>query len=185
MAVWRSTMADLVDRTRTLIGDPNSDGQDPNVDDLDLITYLDAHRETVQYMTLQPVPTITPSGTVYVRFAADVGDWEADATFVDGGWATVVPASSEWQAGLWVFAIEPIMPVRVSGHTYDLAAAGADALEGWAAAAARCYDMSVDGQQLQRSQIAAGLRESAAQLRMRARVEVGRLERADTVGGGW
>lgn len=185
MAVWRSTMADLIDRTRALIGDPNTDGEDPSVDDLDLIAHLDGHRETVQYMPLQAVPSITPSGTTYVRFAADVGDWETDATFVDGGWATIVPVSSEWQAGLWVFATQPALPVRISGHTYDLAAAGADALEAWAASAARCYDMSVDGQSLSRSQIAAGLRESAAKLRMRARVEVGVLNRTDTIGGAW
>lgn len=175
-------MAAILDRARTLIGDLLVDGQDPNVDELDLLGYLDAHRCTVRYMPLQPIPTISPSGTQYLTFAADLGDWETDATFVDGTWATVVPVTSDWQAGVWTFAAQPTLDVRASGHTYDVAAAGADALDAWAAAAARCYDMTVDGQSLRRSQMAASLRDAAARLRMQARPESATLTRSDMGG---
>lgn len=179
MTIYRATMAGLLARTRALIGDPLVDGQDPNVDELDLLAHLDAHRYEHSQMPLAAVPTYSPSGTAYLRFVADVGDWETDATFVDGTWTALVPTVSDWQAGRWTFAATPTLPVRISGQSYDLAAAGADALEGWAASAARCYDMAVDGQRLSRSQVAASLRDAAAKLRLQALPETASLIRSD------
>lgn len=179
MTVYRPTMAGLLARTRALIGDPVVDGQDPNVDELDLLAHLDTHRYEHSQMPLTAVPTYSPSGTSYLRFEADVGDWETDATFVDGNWTAIVPTKSDWQAGRWTFAATPTLPARITGQSYDLAAAGADALEGWAASAARCYDMAVDGQTLSRSQVATSLREAAAKLRLHAYSETASLVRSD------
>ena len=163
----RATMADLIARTRAMIGD--TDASAYTFDDDAIQAALDAHRFAAEYAALQPVAEYQPGGAaVYKTYRAPMGWWEADATLVDGGYNLLTPDSSDWMNGEWVFNAGQAPPVYIRGRYYDLNAAAADLLDEWAARLAREHDFSLGGDRFARSQMAANLREQAERYRARA-----------------
>jgi hypothetical protein len=129
----RETMADLIERLRTLIADKS--GADQVFSDEDLQDFLDAHRVEHFYIPLTAVPTVAAGGGVTTtRFTSGaLHDWEEDAELFGPDFERIEPAVSDWRRGIWTFEEDQPEPVRISGRTYDLFGSGADALECWAA----------------------------------------------------
>lgn len=128
----RESMAPLITRLRRLIGDPASSEQ--TWSDEELEDALDQHRLDRAYVSLTPVDSIAAgTGAVsWLEWWAEAGDWEADATLVDGTYAPLTPDTSMPLLGRWVFAAHQAGPVLLSGRQYDLYGAAADVLEAWA-----------------------------------------------------
>jgi hypothetical protein len=180
----RASMAELIDRTRGLIGDVAGASQvfsDQNLQDA-----LDRRRADVRYLELECGETIAVGGaTTYLDYYAPDGltDWEGDGVLQYGGtWASVTPASSDWLAGHWTFSASQQPPVYLTGKTYDVYAAAADLLERWAATLKLEFDFEEDGQRFKRSQKPAGVLALAAQYRAQARPIMGSLARGDLGG---
>lgn len=166
MAV-RASMAELIARVRTLIGDPA--GANQAFDDQTIQDALDRYQTVVHYAELQAMPTYSPGRTEYLDFYAAVGDWESDAALYDSGWEEVAPASSDYLTGHWSFTEEPALPVFIVGKTYDVYAAAADLLEAWAAKEKLSFDFDADGASFRRSQKVKALLELAAEYRRKQR----------------
>ena len=174
----RATMADLIARTRVMIGD--TDASAYTFDDDTVQAALDAHRFAAEYAALQPVAEYQPGGAaVYKTYRAPMGWWEANATLVDGSYNTLTPDAADLMNGEWTFNAGQTPPVFIKGKYYDLYAAAADLLEEWAARLARAYDFGTDGDRFQRSQMAASLREQAERYRARAWAVTVTMERGD------
>jgi hypothetical protein len=141
----RSTMQDLIDRVRAMIGDPRR--SDQTFEDQAIQDCLDRHCKSVRYAMPDPVGTIIPpGGTIkYLEFWANTGDWEGMAgtagtvgtRFYNGRWQDIWPASDDPQRGRWTFAGSadppwgPLRPVTVTGSHYDCYGAAAELLEEW------------------------------------------------------
>ena len=170
----RATMTALLARLRRMISD-KADGSQTFTDD-DLQDFLDTSRSEVRYLPLTPVETIAPGGLVQWRiFAAPWGDWEDNAELVDTGF-NVLPLAgsgnvltSDLLTGRWTFSQGVTPSVRLSGFTYDLAAAAVDALEAWAGTEKLKYDFASADQKLSRSQMMQSLLSLAANYRNKCR----------------
>ncbi len=129
----RETMVDLVARLRTAIADPA--GEDATFSDEDLQEFLDTRRVEHRYLLLAGLPTVQPGGAItFTEYSAGgLQDWEADGVLYGSSYTRVEPQTSDWRRGRWTFATHQPPPLWISGKTYDLAAAGADVLEAWAA----------------------------------------------------
>lgn len=176
----RSTMLALLARLTQLIGD---DASDPEFSADKLQTFIDTYRMKHHQAHLQPIPTTAEGGAVlYYEFRAGISDWESAATLYDNQFAEIDSAdyTQDDQAGTWTFTVGLSTPlVYVTGSTYDLHGAAADALEAWAAKLSRKADMSDGDLRLSRSQMAKSLRENARQFRARQRVGSARMVRTD------
>lgn len=173
----RSTMAALIYRVRLLIND--SAGQTQTFTDQDIQDVMDQTRQNLRYLVLAPAPTYTGSTINYFDYYADVTDWEDDVTFWQWRINSVTPATSENIAAHWVFAQTTLPPVYLIGKTYDVYRSAADLLERWAAKWVLSYNISVDGQNLQRSQAAVALQNLAHTYRMKQRAREISLTRTD------
>jgi hypothetical protein len=130
-------------------------------------------------MLLTPGPTYTGGTLSYLDYYASIGDWETDYTFSQWYTNTVTPSSSEPIAGHFVFSTSTIPPVYIVGKTYDLYKGAADLLERWAAQWLQAYSVMVDGQKLERQQIAQAMRDQAKQYRMQQRARSANAPRND------
>ncbi len=191
MAV-RETMAELIGRLRTLIGDPA--GDDAMFGDEELQAFLDARSTEYRYLELTPVATIAPGGSVvHLEYVAalrrewrdgvglchTLGDWEDGVKLYGPDYAEIEPATADLARGRWTFEAHQPAQVRLVGRTYDLNAAGADALEAWATRVKAAYDIRSGDQSLARGMQFAQIMAAAMTLRRRARVGAGRIGRSD------
>lgn len=188
----RDTMTELIARLRLLIGDPS--GDDQAFSDEELQSLLDSRRTDHRYLELTPLATVDEGGAVrFLEYAAlirsewrhgmgvgeGIGDWEDDAKLYGPDYAEVEPASSDWARGRWTFEAHQPAQVTIVGSTYDLSAAGADALEMWAARVKSEYDIRAGDHTMARGMQATRMLALAAQLRRRRRLPIGRIIRSD------
>lgn len=178
----RSTMADLISRTRDLIGDPA--GASQRFSDQQVQDALDHNgRLNVRYAVLAPAPSLVQGGIYnYTDYYAGIGDWESDAVLQWGDFRVLTPATSDYLTGHWTFALaEPgqLPPVYITGKAFDIFAAGAYLCDAWAASLTLQFDFSADGRSFQRSQQVQMLRQQAQALRAQARPTVATMRRSD------
>jgi hypothetical protein len=178
----RDSMAQLVTRLRSLIGD--TAGAAEHFTDDRLEELLDGHRIDVRELELAALDSYEGAGgsaRVHWReLLAPYKDWEDGVVVRDYRYELLTPATTDLRNGRWTFEPELYSPaLYVTGQTYDLAGAGADALEEWASHEARSFDVQTQGAQLARSQKSEALRAQALELRRRQRISVGRLVRTD------
>jgi hypothetical protein len=172
-------MEDLIGRLRLMIADPTGDGQVFSDDELQ--EFLDARRAEHRYRRLEPLPTIGPGGAVtYEAYhSGTVSDWEEGGTLYGPDFGAIEPETSDWRRGRWELAEHQPEPVYITGRTYDLAAAGADALETWAAKLKAEYDIRAGDQTFERSAQIRHMLTMAAALRRRQRVRSATWRRSD------
>lgn len=166
----RPTMADLITRTRRLVGDPA--GTNQVFDDQTVQNALDHYRMDYRYETLRGVQTFTGSTILYLDYYAADGDWEADATLYQFRTRQVFPATSDYQFGHWVFAATTLPPVYLIGKQYDPYGAACELIDQKMAIAALQFNFNSDGQSFQLSQVFAQLQKMKDSFlaRMRPRV---------------
>lgn len=182
MAV-RSTMSNLIQRVRLLINDPNPNFTSTIVQfsDQEIQDVMDATRQDLRYLALAPAPTYSASNIQYLDYYADLTDWEDDIQLRQWRINTVTPATSDNIVGHWTFALTTLPPVYLIGKTYDVYRSAADLLERLAARWVLSYNVSADGQSLQRSQAAIALQNLAHTYRMKQRAHVIGVTRSDLV----
>src|SRR5258707_8474820 len=172
----RATMNDLISRVRTMISDPA--GASQQFTDQIIQDRLDSSRDDIRYESLQMAPSIVnPASTsnigsvILASFYSEYNWWEADVVlqgYLSGAfWKVLTPVASDYIPGLWQFETNEFVsgrvpgqfpPVFATGKVYDPNRASADLLEFWAAAYARRFDSSSDGQSFKVSQPALGLK---------------------------
>lgn len=170
-------MAALIASVRILINDPA--GASQIFDDQTIQDVMDESRVDYRNMALIPKPTFTGSTIAYLDYWADLGGWEDGYQLKQYLVTTVTPATSEPIAGHWTFSLSTLPPVYLSGSLHDRYRASADLLERLAARWALSYNISVDGQSLQRSQAAQALQNLAKTYRMKQRAHVIDATRSD------
>lgn len=173
----RAELAPLVARLRARIGD--AAGSDPALSDDDLAAVLERVRLGAGLVDLTPVPALQAGGAYEYREYVSPDAYDASASLWDGATQPVAVSEADPASGRWVLAASVAPPVRVWGTPYDLDRAVVDALELWATRLATVYDVSLDGQALSRSQMAAGLRAAAAEARRQLRPRVAAQVRSD------
>lgn len=158
----RSSMADLIARTRTLIGDPAGGTQvftDDQVQDA-----LDDRRTDVVEALLRTRPSFAGSAVVYHDYFAPRRQWE-DSVVLYGATGTVLtPTSADLIAGHWTFASGQAQPVYITGSFYDVNGSAATLLQSWAAKVSPEFDFATDQQSFNRSQKREGLLAVALEL---------------------
>ena len=176
----RSTMAGLIARTRTLIGDPTGQA----LADDDVQAALDLHRTERRFVPLQPQPTFLPDTTIlYLDYYSDAQWWEDGVLLQDTSYATLTPTTSETLVGHWAFATQPGgIAVRATGKTYDVYAAAADLLEAWAAQVKMDFAFTYGRSQYQRDQKFRMMLDLARQYRGQALPASGTLAQNDATG---
>ena len=168
----RTAMQYLVRELRRLIGDDGPAGERVWTDD-ELEQFLDSYRTSVVRESLLPSYPV-PTRIWRSRYQ----HWEQGARLTIGSTdANVLVEDSLY--GEWELNAETFGPVYVTGRTYDVYAAAADALEAWAAREKLAYDVTVDGQTLRRSQIGDRLLSLAQSYRRRARPRQAQVTRSD------
>lgn len=174
-------MATLIAKLRKLIGDPASDNQ--IFDDDDLQNFLDQNRLDISLLELAEVYSVQPGG---VRVFTDyyepfsLGNWEDGVVLqYAGGWTTVTPDTSELKIGHWTFTAGQVPPVYISGFSYDPFGAAADALEQWASIEKLNYDFSANGTTFRESQKVTALLDLATRYRKQMRVGSGQMLQDD------
>jgi hypothetical protein len=178
----RSSMSDLITRTRLMVADPA--GPTQLFDSQAIQDTLDACREDVQYEALEPRPTLSPSGITYTDYWSPRGWWESDAVLIGISYATLTPATSDYVVGHWTFSNQ-YPPALIKGKRYDVYRAAADLLElKLASLAATTYDFSANGQSFHRSTIIATLETRIANYRRKQWVRTSQMQRADMAGSG-
>ena len=184
----RSTLASLITTTRELINDAAGTAQVFSDDTLQ--RHLDAHRYDVIYETLLSVPRLTAGGTtVYYEFRSCYTDFET----TDGGTATLFIqdglgntigtaswASMDYQSGILTTTTDyKGTALYLTGRSYDLYGAAADALDDWAQKVSLQFDFSSDQQSFSRSQKQKMLKDAAEGYRRKARARSSRVTRGD------
>lgn len=194
----RSTMADLIALVRTMIADPA--GANQQFQDIDIQMRLDASRDDIRYESLTIAPSIVNTAstgnqpqTIFADYYSKYGFWEADVTLQAQGptgaaWVVVSPVTSDLIVGHWQFETDvfntgtvpgQLPPVFAIGKIYDCNSAAADLLAFWAATLACAYDINVDGQRLNRSQLMQGKLTMAQYYRGLAKPKVAKMNRTD------
>jgi hypothetical protein len=170
MLELRPTMADLLTRLRTMIGDV---GTEPSIDDVDLQAILDQRRTDALHAPLVYRPSVSATNVVeyhdyYGRDAGAVLPWEAGATFQDVTGAFVVPDVLGPMHGHWRFTASRPPPIYITGAFYDLYGAASQACQMLAGKVAQEYDYQTDGHEYLRSQQHANLVAQAREFARRA-----------------
>lgn len=173
----RSTMSNLIYRVRLLINDPA--GASQQFQDQDVQDILDVSRADVLSQVMIPRPTYSGSTIQFLDYFTELGDWEDDWVIKQFLINIVTPSLAEPIAGHWQFATTTLPPCYLTGKTYDVYRAAADLLERWSARWALSYNISVDGQSLQRSGAHSMLLDLAKSYRMQARPRSLTLRRSD------
>jgi hypothetical protein len=195
-------MADLIERVRDLVGDPQ--GTDEAYADAFYQDALDRNRMVVRVKPLAPCPTLQSGGNYqYLDYYADfgkagiyglrvwgwmpraedyepLGDWEDTVLLQDSGFATVTPTTKDLQTGHWTFATSQMPPIYISGITYDLYAAAAHVCRMRAAKESINYDHDYNFAGYKESQKAVALRAMAQEFEAMRRVGSLSMERTDT-----
>lgn len=175
----RPTMSDLIQRLRLLIHDPA--GTDQTFSDEELQGFLDARRTDHLYRRLTALYTVGPDFTPQILAATSmpVGDWEEGAVLTGPDYVPISPATADYRRGIWTFSAHQPEPIRITGRTFDLAAAGADALEAWAARLKAEYDFRTADYEFEGNQRVAGILRLAAALRCRQKPRTVTMMRSD------
>ena len=176
MAV-RSTMVALISRVRTLINDPTGPAQ--TFDDETIQGVMDESRSDVRNLALKETPTFSGSTIQYLDYFSDLGGWEDGYALKQYLITPVTPAILEPIAGHWQFAESTLPPIYISGSLHDVYRAAADLLERLAAQWVLRYNMTVDGQSLQRGNVTAALQNLAHTYRLKQRTGSIRVSRSD------
>lgn len=163
----RSTMARLIYRVRLLVNDPLS--ATPQFSDDDIQDVLDEGREDIVNMPLIPKPVYSGASIQFLDYYTELGGWEDDMVIKQFLINPVTPSMIEPIAGHFQFAQSTLPPLVVTGKLHDVYRAAADLLERWSARYVMAYNVNVDGQSLQRSQIAAAMLTLAKQYRQKQR----------------
>lgn len=129
----RESMADIISRVRTNIGDASGASQvftDQQIQDV-----LDArtNRRVYHMAELEPLPSRVAGDTVYLAYRANHGNWEDDPVLADADGTTVVPDSLDLIGGEFGFVADQEPPLYITGRVYDLSGASADLLQQWLA----------------------------------------------------
>lgn len=178
----RTSMAALINRVRSMIGDPITA---PTFGDQDIQDILDDTRVTVRYAILRAEPTLGNGGILsFNDFYADVTDWEdSPATQIFGpSYQLLTPATADTLTGHYTFTLPApgqIMPVFIVGQTYDRHLAAAELLERWAALLTNAYDYSIGSQSFKRSQQFSAKLALAGKYRLKARPKLIPMENSD------
>jgi hypothetical protein len=159
----------LKPRLRQIINDP-AESETAVFDDVELEVFLDAHALAFESLALTAETSTT--------FITTYGNWGDDATFADGAGAALTPTSGSNLAGRWVFAAAP-SAVSITGRSFDLHSAAADALEEWATKLALSFDFTADGATYHLSQRREALLKAASEQRSIARPVVALWVRTD------
>lgn len=176
----RSTMTAIISRVRGLINDPAGSSQ--VFTDQDVQDVLDNGRVDLRNEALKPVPTFSGSTIQYLDYYHHLGDWEDGAVFKQYLTVPVTPATSENIVSHWTFAQSTLPPVFISGSVHDCYRAAADLLERWAAKWVLLYNVSLDGQNLQRNQAQQALLNLSHTYRMQQRAHTIHVQRTDEGG---
>ena len=180
-STYRATMADLIARVRSDIGDPAVPGN--QFSDLQIQDTLDLYRTDVVLMDLLATPTYSGSSILYLNYYTNqgLGDWEADYTLWQYLYHQVTDntALSEPLTGHWVFAATTLPPVFITGKTYDANMACWRLCMRWATSLARAYDFTSDGQSFHRNQAYKAMVEMAMTFKKAKRITSGVLVRSD------
>lgn len=177
----RASCESLIDFVAGLISDSAHDTYSRD----EVQAALDVYRVEARYEPLVAVPTKSGTGTSYLTYQAAMGDWETDGALYNGAYTALSPATSDWTAGRWTFATEPLRPVYLLGWTHDPYAAAADLLTRMAAAAAGDYDFKTGPDSYSRSQRKDGLLALAASYRGMSKgggMSVSQMVRTDVYG---
>lgn len=196
----RATMTDLIARCRLMIGDPA--GTNQQFTDSDLQITMDSYRDDVRYESLIIAPSIVniantqqSAQTIFATYYSHYQWWESDAVIQGQGptglpWIVLTPVESDYVVGRWKFELNEftsgtvpgqLPPCFITGKSYDLNGAAADLLEFWAAVLSAAYNIAVDGQSLQRSQLMTAKLTLAAQYRRKARMRTVPMVRSDVL----
>ncbi len=173
----RATMAELIDRVRSMIGDGAAT---KTFTDLEVQDALDRYGWNLAYEELQAQETIAPGGVVeYKTYFSSRGYWEPDAVMQDGNWNKITAETAEWMIGRFSFAASRLPPVYLTGKHYDVMSAAVDLLEQWAGRVKLEYSFSADGQSFQRAQKLAGIQALIEQYSKRIPSRVVTMSRSD------
>lgn len=187
----RTTLSSLITTLRGLI---NDGGTAVFTDDA-LQRHLDNHRFDVYHEALTPMPTWTGGGSVsYFEYRSRYGDYETTqagtAIFVieDGigtNVGTAAWASMDYQSGIINFATDyKGTALYLSGRSYDMYGAAADALDEWATKVSLEFDFTSDQQGFTRSQKQQMLKVAAEGYRRKAKPRTAKVKRGDVAGNG-
>ncbi len=172
----RTSMSQLINLARDLIGDPASADQTFTDDQIE--RSLDVHCWEFRYYPLQPLPIVVSGNTEYREWMSESEYWESDAMLYDANYNQLTPASADPMHGRWSFVTSQISVV-ISGKVYDPYGAAADLLEMWAGRVAVEFDVDADGARMNRSQKGQALKELVALYRKKQGVLIGKQIRND------
>jgi hypothetical protein len=117
----RATMAPLIARVRSLVGDLNPPWTDDEIQDV-----LDRFREERRYVSLRPLPTLGPGGAVsYLEYEAEEGDLE-EGELLNANYEPLSPSSADWLSGRFAFSAHTPPPVLLKAWHYDVYGAAAE-----------------------------------------------------------
>jgi len=170
-------MQALIASVRILINDTSGT---PTFTDQIIQDVMDEGRLDAINQSLTPAPTFTGSTIQYLDYYSDAGSWEDGFTLKQYLTVPITASSYEPIPGHFVFATTTLPPVFITGHLHDRYRAAADLLERWAAMWAMSYNLSADGQNLQRGQVMPALLNLANSYRKKQRAHVIRFDRSDT-----
>ena len=173
----RTSMSNLIGAVRLLINDVSS----VNFTDQQIQDVMDeGARQSFRYYPC--VPSMTYATSQFLDYYSDLTWWEDDLTFWQWRITQVFPATSENITGHWTFTANTTPPVMIIGKSYDIYRAAADLLDRQAAMWALSYNVTADGQSLQRGQVVTALQSVALQYRRKQRATAISLVRNDIVG---
>lgn len=158
----------IIQLVRNLAGDT---GTPAVFSDTELAGVCARYRRHWRYLLLTPLPTYRPGQqVVYEEGVAPVRFWDPDSVQAYGpDWSPFPLARIEAEEGRFVYAQPTVLPVFVSGDSYDVYGAAAEVCERWAARlATTAIDTSADGVTVQASGAVRQLAERARVLRAQA-----------------
>ena len=164
----RSTMATLITRMRTQIGDPAGASQVFTDDELQ--DFLDERRFDVDEAQLVPYPTtiVGPVVSYFDYYSPHKGTWEENEVLKDGANAVITPATADRISGHWTFSVNQVPPVFITGRIFDLYGSCYSACTAWAAKVALEFDCASDNQTFDRTGKREGLLALAREFARRA-----------------
>jgi hypothetical protein len=180
MAV-RSTMASLISKVRSNIGD--TAGAMQVFSDQEIQDVLDSRRRDVYDYVLYAAPNETD-------YFAEHGWWEgsptitlSDDTVITDSTSPVFIASENLVAGQWTFNTSPDSTVRLSGKRYDVNGASADLLDAWIGKVKLEFDFLELGSTFKASQQVTMLEVVAKRFRARQWITSSPTRRSDEYAG--
>lgn len=197
----RSSMAQIIARVRLMIADPA--GASQFFADQDIQDTCDETVDFVRYEQLQIAPTIINTAStgnqpavIFIEYFSRFQWWESSAVLqgidipTNGAWKVLTPSQADYINGRFWFEpsatefTSPTVPgqyppVFCTGQIFDLNWVAADLLTIWGAQLSSAYNISVDGQSLQRSQLMTAKLTLADLYRRKAKPRVAKLNRND------